>query len=81
MDEAINADCIYVMDNGSVVMSGTPTEIFSRVDELQKLKLTAPEASVMAFELRKRGIDIPDGILTEEELAEKLNELYRLKTG
>ena len=81
MDEAINADCIYVMDNGSVVMSGTPTEFFSRVDELQKLKLTAPEASVMAFELRKRGIDIPDGILTEEELAEKLNELYRLKTG
>lgn len=72
MEEVIDADKIYVMDHGHVVMEGTPREIFSQVDTLKKYRLDMPQVTILADELRKRGLDIPAGILRKEELVEAL---------
>lgn len=72
MEEVIDADKIYVMDHGHVVMEGTPREIFSQVDTLKKYRLDVPQVTILADELRKRGLDIPAGILRKEELVEAL---------
>lgn len=72
MEEVIDADKIYVMDHGHVVMEGTPQEIFSQVDTLKKYRLDVPQVTILADELRKRGLDIPAGILRKEELVEAL---------
>ena len=72
MEEVIDADKIYVMDHGRVVMEGTPREIFSQVDTLKKYRLDVPQVTILADELRKRGLDIPAGILRKEELVEAL---------
>ncbi len=77
MEEVIEADCIFVMDAGKVVMQGTPREIFSRVEELKRLRLDVPQATLLAYELQKKGIPLPDGILSNEEL---VDELWRLKS-
>lgn len=74
MDEIIHADKIIVMDKGSVAMAGTPREIFSRVEELKALSLDVPQVTMCAYELKKKGYNIPDGILTNEELAEALKK-------
>ncbi|MBO5460895.1 MAG: energy-coupling factor transporter ATPase [Ruminococcus sp.] len=70
MEEVIDADWIYVMDAGQIVMRGTPREVFSRVDELKKYRLDVPQVTMLAEELRKRGLSIPKGILRKEELVE-----------
>ena len=75
MEEVIDADKIYVMDHGHVVMEGTPREVFSRVDELKSYRLDVPQVTILADELRKRGLDIPAGILRIEELVEALCQL------
>ncbi len=75
MEEVIDADKIYVMDHGRVVMEGTPREIFSRVDELKGYRLDVPQVTLLADELRKRGVDIPAGILRKEELVRHLCQL------
>ena len=72
MEEVIDADKIYVMDHGHVVMEGTPREIFSQVDTLKEYRLDVPQVTILADELRKRGLDIPAGILRKEELVEAL---------
>lgn len=72
MTEAMRADRVIVMSDGRVMFQGTPKEVFSRVDELEKLGLEAPLAAKFAFELRKSGIKLPQGIITNEELAEAL---------
>lgn len=72
MDEIIHADKVIVMDKGSIAMAGTPKEIFSRVDELMKLRLDVPQVTRLAYELKKRGFNIPGGILTNEELIKAL---------
>ena len=72
MEEVIDADRIYVMDHGHVVMTGTPREIFSQVDTLKKYRLDVPQVTILADELRKRGLEIPEGILRKEELVEAL---------
>lgn len=72
MEEVIDADKIYVMDHGHVVMEGTPREIFSQVDTLKKYRLDVPQVTILTDELRKRGLDIPAGILRKEELVEAL---------
>lgn len=72
MEEAICADRVFVMDKGKIAMQGTPREIFSRVDEMQALHLDVPQVTLLAHALKKRGLDIPDGILTKEELAQAL---------
>jgi len=72
MTEAIQADRVIVMSEGRIEFQGTPKEVFSRVEELEKLGLEAPLAAKFAFELRKSGVKIPEGIITNEELAEAL---------
>ena len=68
MEEVVDADKIFVMDHGKVVMEGSPKEIFSKVDELKSYRLDVPQVTILADELRKRGLDIPKGILRKEEL-------------
>ena len=68
MEEVIHADRVYVMDSGNVVMQGTPKEIFSQVEMLKHYRLDVPQVTLLAHELRESGVDIPEGILTTEEL-------------
>ena len=68
MEEVIHANKVYVMDRGNVVMQGTPREIFSQVEPLKKYRLDVPQVTLLAHELHKAGVDIPEGILTKEEL-------------
>ena len=75
MEEVIDADQVFVMDGGHIVMHGTPREIFSRVDELKSYRMDVPQVTMLAEELRKRGLDLPKGILRREELMEALCRL------
>ena len=75
MEEVIDADRIFVMDKGQVVMEGTPVEIFSQVERLQELRLDVPQTTLLAHELKKRGLSLPDGILRRKELVEALQKL------
>ena len=75
MEEVIDADQVFVMDDGHIVMHGTPREIFSRVDELKSYRMDVAQVTMLAEELRKRGLDIPRGILRREELVEALCQL------
>ncbi|MCR5427307.1 MAG: energy-coupling factor transporter ATPase [Lachnospiraceae bacterium] len=77
MEEVIDADRIFVMDKGQVVMEGTPVEIFSQVERLQELRLDVPQTTLLAHELKKRGLPLPDGILRRKELVEALQKLRR----
>ena len=72
MEEVIDADRVIVMEGGSVVMDGTPREIFSCVERLKEWRLDVPQVTELAFELKKEGVALPDGILTREELIEAL---------
>ena len=72
MEEVTDADRVIVMDAGKVVMDGTPKEIFSRVEELKSYRLDVPQVTELAYELQKHGVDLPDGILTLDELMENL---------
>lgn len=72
MEEVVDADHVFVMDHGHVVMQGTPREIFSQVDTLKHYRLDVPQVTILADELRKRGLDIPAGVLKKEELVEIL---------
>ena len=77
MEQVIEADRIFVMDDGKLVMEGTPKEVFSKVEKLKELRLDVPQATLVAHELQQRGIPLPDGILNNEEL---VDELCRLKS-
>lgn len=72
MEEIIHADKVFVMENGGIAMEGTPREIFLQVEKLKALRLDVPQVTLLAYELQKHGIAIPDGILTIEELADAL---------
>lgn len=72
MEEAIYADHIFVMDEGKIALQGTPREVFAHVEEMQQLHLDVPKVTLLAHELRKSGIPLPEGILTKEELAQAL---------
>ena len=76
MEEVIRADRVYVMDHGKVVMQGTPRQVFSQVEALKSYRLDVPQITLLAYELRKAGLDVPEGILTREELVESLCRLY-----
>mgnify|MGYP000795678456 FL=1 len=75
MDEVVHADKVYVMDDGKIVLSGTPRQVFSQVNYLKELRLDVPQVTELAYELRQFGIDVPEGVLTIEELAESLERL------
>ncbi|HIS81911.1 MAG TPA: energy-coupling factor transporter ATPase [Candidatus Scatomonas merdavium] len=72
MEEVIYADKVFVMDEGRIVMRGTPREVFSQVDKLKELRLDVPQVTLLAYELRKAGVPVPEGILTTEELVDVL---------
>ena len=75
MEEAIEADRVIVMDKGKIALQGTPREVFSRVEEMKGLHLDVPQVTLLAWELRKRGLKIPADILTREELADALEKV------
>jgi energy-coupling factor transport system ATP-binding protein len=80
MEEVVEADYVYVMEKGKIVMDGTPRAIFSRVDELKAHRLDVPQMTLLADRLKKLGLDIPAGILTREELVDavmKVSAAYR----
>ena len=79
MEEVIDADRVIVMDDGKLVMDGTPREIFSRVKELKEYRLDVPQVTELAYELKQAGLDLPDGILTMDELMDRLLPMFREK--
>lgn len=81
MEEVIDADRVIVMDEGQVVMDGTPREVFSRVKELKRYSLDVPQVTELADELKEGGMDLPDGILTIEELVDRLVPLLNGEGG
>ncbi len=76
MEEVVDADQVFVMDQGKVVMEGTPREIFSQVETLKQYRLDVPQITLLADELRKAGLAVPKGILTRQELVDVLCRLY-----
>ena len=77
MEEVIGADRLVVMDDGKVIMDGTPREVFARVEELKRLRLDVPQATELAYELKQRGVSLPDSVLTMGELAEAILPLWK----
>lgn len=77
MEEVVESDYVYVMDKGHVVMRGTPKEIFSEEEALNKYRLSLPQITELARELREEGMNIPKGILTKEELILSLKRLKK----
>lgn len=75
MDEAVRADKVFVIDDGDLVMQGTPKEIFSQVETLQKYGLDVPQVTEVAYLLRKEGVDLPADILTIEEMVGAICQL------
>ncbi|MGN0413091.1 MAG: energy-coupling factor transporter ATPase [Lachnospiraceae bacterium] len=74
MEEIIYANKVFVMDAGEIAMEGTPREIFSQVEKLKQLRLDVPKVTLLAHELKKSGLELPDGILTTKELADALEQ-------
>lgn len=75
MEEVIYADKVFVMHQGKVAMQGNPKEIFSKVEELKELKLDVPQVTLLAEELRKKGVPLSKGILSKEELVKEICQL------
>ncbi len=72
MEEVIHADRVIVMDKGRIVMQGTPREVFSQVEKLKNLRLDVPQVTMLAYDLKQKGVPLPDGILSIQELTEAL---------
>ena len=81
MEEVTAADYVYVMDQGKIVMQGTPREIFSKPDMLAEYRLDVPQITLLAHKLKQSGLPLREGILTREELREELLKLYRRRNG
>lgn len=79
MEEVIHADRVIVMDGGHVVMQGTPREIFSQVEELKKYRLDVPQVTELAYELKKCGVPLQDGILSVEEFLEGIKNVNKAR--
>ena len=75
MEEVIDADRVFVMDAGKIMMEGTPRQIFSNVEHLKELRLDVPQVTELAYELKKAGLPVKDGIIRNEELVEELKRL------
>ena len=81
MEEVTGADVVFVMDSGKVVMTGTPRQIFSRVDQLKQFRLDVPQVTALAHDLRKKGVPLPEGILTPEEFEEAFTRACDARGG
>lgn len=77
MEEAVYSDKIFVMNKGRKVMEGTPREVFSKVEELAEYRLEVPQITELAYRLKNFGFDIPDGILTKDELVTALKKVWK----
>lgn len=75
MEEVVDADLLFVMDEGQIVMSGTPREVFTQVEKLKELRLDVPQVTLLTHELIKAGLPLTEGILKNEELIRQLSEL------
>ena len=75
MEEIVHADRVFVMDQGRIAMAGAPRGIFSRVERLKELRLDVPQVTLLSHELQKKGLALPDGILTQKELADELDRI------
>lgn len=76
MEEAVTADRVVVMKNGVKLQEGTPREIFTQVDTLKDLGLDVPVAAEVASKLIQKGVDIPNDIITNDELGDALTTYY-----
>ena len=74
MNEAAMADRVVIMDKGSIILDGTPREVFSNVETLQSTGLDVPQPTALATLLKKAGMDLKDGILTVDECAKAVTE-------
>lgn len=72
MDEAAQADRTVVIDDGEIVLDGTPKEVFKNVEKLKSLGLDVPQVTELAYELRKMGIEISDDVLTVDECFDEI---------
>ncbi len=79
MEEVIDADKVFVMDKGKIVMQGTPREVFAEVEQLKKYRLDVPQVTLLSYELRMAGLPLPDCVLTKEELIEELEKIRNQK--
>lgn len=79
MDEAVKADRVVVMDNCNIALDGTPKEVFRNVEKIKSLGLDVPQASELAYRLRKKGMKLPDDILDENECAAAIMKLLEVK--
>lgn len=77
MDEAVQADRVVVMDEGNILMDGTPRQVFSQVEALRRVELDVPQPTELCHRLRQEGIPLPDGVLTVEECVEALARLLQ----
>lgn len=75
MEEAVDADRVIVMENGQIVLEGKPKEVFSKVDQLKELGLDVPQITDLTNELIKEGINLPQDILTVDEMVMRLCQL------
>lgn len=76
MDEVIGADHVFVMDDGKIVMQGTPREVFSHVEELTSLRLDVPQVTRLAYDLKKKGVNIEGTVLTVDEFTEAMKRVF-----
>ncbi len=72
MDEAVKANRVIVVDEGKIILDGSPKEVFTHIDTLKKTGLDVPEATELTHILRKRGLGLPDDILSIDELVENI---------
>lgn len=74
MNEVIEADRVFVMDNGKIALDGTPRQVFSNVEKIKSLGLDVPQITEIAYKLKKKGVNFQDGVLTIDEFVEQLEE-------
>lgn len=74
MNEVIEADRVFVMDNGKIALEGTPRQVFSNVEKIKSLGLDVPQITEIAYKLKKKGVNFQDGVLTIDEFVEQLEE-------
>lgn len=79
MDEAVKADRVVVMDGGRIAIDGTPKEVFKNVEKMKGIGLDVPQATELAYRLRKKGFKLPDNILDENECAEAILKILEVK--
>jgi energy-coupling factor transport system ATP-binding protein len=79
MEEVVDADKVFVMDKGKIVMEGTPREIFSQVGKLKEYRLDVPQITILADLLRQSGVNVPIGVLHREELVDAILKVAQIE--